>query len=138
MVWEKKPDPIWTCEECGESFPYYRIDNRMNGSWYAYCIDCGMTGLMSEAAWVPADILRECGYELSNEAAHSLPECECGGRFMHGALPRCPECITEISREKIIGMLDFFYKKREWSAAIDSLGSLQNCIVIEERIRRFR
>ena len=137
MEWVKKPDPVWTCSACSSSFPYYRIDNQMSGSWYVYCADCGTTGLLEYVELVPPSVLKRCGYELSQEAETFLPSCKCGGAFRHGSAPLCPKCKYAISRDEIIRMLDAFYEKTEWSAASDKLGSLQSCVIIDKRLQWF-
>jgi hypothetical protein len=96
-----------------------------------------MTGVLDSVALVPAEVLKRCGYELSKSAEAFLPSCPCGGAFKRGAAPRCPECNHIISRDEIIRMLDAFYEEREWSEATDKVGTLQNCVVLDERVQRF-
>ena len=133
--WRPKPTPQWTCSHCKQSFPYMRIDNQISDSWYLYCAECGGVGLLTSRELLPSDIYQTSGYELAAEAESFVPACECGGKFTHGALPRCPSCRTEIPRDAMIEMLDYFYSKREWSAATDNLGSLQHCIYFNDHFQ---
>jgi hypothetical protein len=34
-------------------------------------------------------------------------------------------------------MLDHYYERRKWSAAMSELGDLQNCIIIDQRMQDF-
>jgi len=130
-----KSDPVAVCSHCQQAYPYTRIDNQISESWYAYCSSCGAVGVLMSTKALPAEVYAKCGYELATEAEPFLPACDCGGAFRRGALPRCPHCKAEISRDDVINMLDHFYSKREWSAATSGKGCLQHCVVINEHLQ---
>ena len=132
---QPRSDPTKACASCARTFEYYRIDNQVNGSWYVYCSKCGSTGLLYSSDALPQDILKKSGYELAPDAEPFLPACQCGGAFTRGALPRCPYCGVELSRDEIVEMLDYFYQKKEWSAATSAIGCLQHCLVINSSIQ---
>ena len=94
-----------TCEHCGYVFAYQLIHNGFNESCYAYCAECGMTALLDTERKDPLT------RDSSPPSASGLPRhrsiraegegvllpCRCGGRFKHGAGPRCPGCRAALS-----------------------------------------
>ena len=86
------------CFECLKEFEYRLIHNGFNDSAYSYCDRCGLVAILS--GWyesIPQDAHLNLHENISKEAEPFLRSCECGGRFVHGASPRCPHCHTEIS-----------------------------------------
>jgi hypothetical protein len=89
--------PTGTCQHCKAPFSYRLLHNGMNESSYAYCADCGMTGLLETrdqdrtADGIPPHQAITAGGE------RFLAACACGGRFVPGASPRCPRCRETLS-----------------------------------------
>ena len=86
------------CEHCAAEFEYGIIHSGFNDSAYAYCEKCGRTAVLD--GWkLPAGTKVRIHQAISKEAEEELEPCECGGRFRHGASPRCPHCRRELSAE---------------------------------------
>ena len=73
-----------SCEHCGKSFQYSMIGSGMNGSFHAYCEQCGKA-IVTESAVSPDSVQFE--------------PCECGGQASYDASPRCPHCKLPLSAE---------------------------------------
>jgi hypothetical protein len=71
------------CEHCGQSFRFSFIGG-MNGSFHAYCEQCGKA-IVSESLVDPLKIKFE--------------PCQCGGEPSYDASPRCPHCNRALSAE---------------------------------------
>ena len=60
---------------------------------HLYCSDCS-NAIHRERdralSW------RESGLAVLATITSSLPDCECGGRFLPGANPKCPTCHCEL------------------------------------------
>jgi len=89
------------CESCGKKINYLFIHNGFNESSYAYCDKCGKTALF-DTSMVP-NSLKELFNQnsrhnvISKELENHIMSCDCGGRYRHGASPRCPHCNKELS-----------------------------------------
>jgi hypothetical protein len=94
------------CEHCHHKFPYYLIHNGFNDSFYAYCDRCGRTALISSWVFVKERRLTEEQQrnlpqgQIARRLEADLSSCECGGRFLAGASPRCPACNEVLSPER--------------------------------------
>ena len=87
------------CENCGAHFTWYLIHNGFNDSCHAYCSDCGITAILSlYSSQLRSSRLAGRG-EIAPELESLLKPCTCGGQFVAGSKPRCPQCKTELSAE---------------------------------------
>ncbi len=90
---------IGSCEQCGADFALKIYHNGFNDSSYAYCSGCGKTAFLSRWSkqW-PEGV--ECTQAVidPNMEPH-LAACECGGRFVRNAAPRCPHCGHPLSAD---------------------------------------
>lgn len=89
------------CDKCGKEFNYYIIHNGFNESSYAYCNKCGKTAFF-DTYKVPKEIQ---WFFIPHARHHTMPKelekyiypCDCGGSFIHDAVPRCPHCKKVLS-----------------------------------------
>jgi hypothetical protein len=89
------------CERCAHTFDLELIHCGFVDCSYAYCGSCGKTGLLS--AWSnqwPSGV--KCTQaEISADMEPYLDSCSCGGRFLKGNSPRCPQCKQPLSADRI-------------------------------------
>ncbi len=82
------------CDRCDQAFPYYLIHSGFNDSYYAYCDLCGKTAILD--SYSPSlsqpRLQRVSLGRIPAELEGKLCPCECGGRFVVNAGPRCPHC----------------------------------------------
>jgi hypothetical protein len=125
---------VGKCELCHGQFGYYLIHSGFNDSIYAYCDSCGKTAVLS--LWdkrMPT--LPNCPpyEEICSAMEPYLRSCDCGGRFIRGAAPRCPLCDESLSisaasyiESNAPGTERGWRWQRSWSRLY--------CIVIENKI----
>jgi hypothetical protein len=85
-----KTDP-GICEHCSQSFQYFLIGNGMNGSFHAYCEQCGIA-IVTESLVDPRHI--------------EFEPCTCGGAVSYDAAPRCPHCGEVLSAVVAAGYIE--------------------------------
>jgi hypothetical protein len=86
------------CEHCSAEFEYRIVHTGFNESGYAYCGMCGRTADLD--GWkFPKGTRARIHQAICREAEDDLEPCECGGRYQHGASPRCTKCGEELSAE---------------------------------------
>jgi hypothetical protein len=87
-----------SCEHCQEHFGYVIYHCGFGDSSYAYCESCGRTAIlwMWDERWPK---LSNClgQQEICLAMEPYIEPCECGGRFVKGAAPRCPHCDRTLS-----------------------------------------
>jgi len=96
-------DKTGKCETCKKEFTYYIVHNGFNSSSYGYCTECGKTAFIDyyKIPEVIGGFRTNLGPILMQPEQNEqfLNPCECGGRFIRGAKPRCPHCQSELSAE---------------------------------------
>src|SRR5262249_5163152 len=88
------------CEHCTRSFDLDLLHCGFGDCSYAYCDSCGKTALLSgwSKEW-PAGV--KCTQaEICADMEPHLEGCSCGGRFLKGSSPRCPQCKERLSADK--------------------------------------
>ena len=95
------------CEECTQEFGYCLLHAGFAEVSYAYCDSCGKTAILSH--WdkrMPK--LPDCPgqQEICSALEPYLKPCDCGGRFLRGAKPRCPHCSAQLSAEVAANYLE--------------------------------
>jgi hypothetical protein len=126
---------VGKCEHCHGQFGYYLIHSGFNDSIYAYCDSCGKTAVLS--LWdkrMPN--LPNCPpyEEICSAMEPYLHPCDCGGRFIRGAAPRCPLCDESLSAASAASYIESNAPGTEKGWRWQRSWSRLYCIVIENKM----
>ena len=124
------------CEHCGAEFTWYLIHNGFNNSCHAYCSDCGITGILSLYSPQLRNLpLADTG-EIATELELLLKTCDCGGHFVAGSSPRCPQCKNVLSADRAAVYIEAaspgVKKEWRWQRSWNGIRALY-CIVVNNR-----
>ena len=77
------------CPNCTVEIPAWRSSGMSQMYPHFYCSDCSNVIHRQKDQHL---VWRDQSSEVLEVIASSLPDCECGGKFVPGANPKCPSC----------------------------------------------
>jgi hypothetical protein len=129
------------CGYCKSAFKLDLLHCGFGDCSYAYCNSCGKTALLSgwSKKW-PVGV--KCTQaEISAEMEVHLEPCSCGGSFLKGSSPRCPECKQPLSASEATSYIEDqapgTKKGRRWQRNWSGLyGVVINGIKVNDNLKK--
>jgi hypothetical protein len=84
------------CPNCAVEIPAWRSSGMSQMCPHFYCSDCSNAILRKKDRDL---VWNDQSPEVLQAIALSLPDCECGGKFVPGANPKCPTCHYEFRHQ---------------------------------------